>query len=808
MNKYLYSLTLKVLAFILYIGMIGMAGCSDDTTPQVPSHPDSPEPTPTSGVFPDSVDTAMVFSEDFWRNPPMEFRPYVRWWWPGGSVVTSQLDHEISSLAEHGFGGVEIQPVLLGLTPEEIVTDPEIRTVGTYEFFNKVLIAAEKSLIAGLGFDITMGSGWSTGVPDAEDAAEKQLLMANLRITGPRDYNSPLPVPDPPAYRKRVNVIMNAVGPFDENLDLVAVTAARILDGAANTPVLDSFIDISEFAANGYLIWDIPEGEWMVFAFYQNNTSHAPAGAAYPGRWFDALIVDHLDSSGAGKLIDNYANPLLKALGDNPPDTIFIDSFEMIGELPWTTQFLDRFQELKGYDLSPFLPLMFMIDGESKYTQITDLMAGYGLRPTYFSSDDTGIRVREDYEEVRGILFLEGFFVPMIEWGHENGVEMRMQAQGGWADYLDAFQLADIPESEALFALGAFDFLKLASSAAHVCGSKWVGSESFITLSPDPESITLEDFYRLGNKALSAGINRIIYHGFPYGYVRENGEKWYPLSGEGGTVRVGPVSFTSWISEDHPEWPNLKAFNEYLSRLSYALSCGSHQADIAWLYPEWEYPDNVMGTDEESPISRSLRQSGFVYDRISRRNLEGATLLDDQFVIGEAEYPTLVINDLEVASPEMMTAIEKLVDAGIPVLVKGDLPDRAYGFADYQHRDEEVKKIIERMQDRITFVQNESEFGVRLSDMGIEPALTPTDGSQLVFMPECRSTAQGYILALFNESDDIQTQTIDVRIPAQTIQVLDPQTGDIVGQATSDQSGNLSIEITIDAHRSVVLLAD
>ena len=37
-----------------------------------------------------------------------------------------------------------------------------------------------------------------------------------------------------------------------------------------------------------------------------------------------------------------------------------------------------------------------------------------------------------------------------------------MQAHGGFGDYLDAYAVADIPESESLFAGGDYDFLKLA----------------------------------------------------------------------------------------------------------------------------------------------------------------------------------------------------------------------------------------------------------------------------------------------------------------------------------------------------------
>ncbi len=783
--------------FVLYLVLIilcmisvAISGCSDKETAT---------PIPTVVTAPEEV-----FNETLWDHPPMDNRPYVRWWWPGGDVQEEQLKSDLELLKESGFGGVEIQPLLLGLTPEEIENNPNIRTVGTPEFFEKVRIASEEARKLGLGFDVTLGSGWSTGVLNASSAAEKQLLMSSLEMVGPAQFEGPLPMPDPPAYRERVNAIMDVVGPFDENLTLVAATAAKVIEGNPAIPVLDSFTDITAFVDKGNLFWDIPEGTWKIFAFYENNTSHAPVAAAYPGIWHDALIIDHFDSSGAQKLIENYGDPLLDALGEYAPDAVFVDSFEMVGDLPWTSSFRDQFEQAKGYDITPFLPLLFQKNGESKYTQMTDLMAGLTLTPVYTSTGEVAMRVREDYEEVRGKLFLENFVTPIIDWVHANDVELRMQAQGGWADYLDTYQLADIPESEALFAAGTFDFLKLASSGAHISGRKFVGLESFIRLSSDPQSITLEEFYRLGGKALSAGVNRIVYHGFPYSYIRESGERWYPFSAEPGTLRAGPIPFTSWISKDHPVWPDLASFNEYLARLSYAMSCGSHKADIAWLYPDWEYPDDLMNSVDECEISLALKRAGFVHDRISRQNLADAVAIGDQFEVGAAQYKGLLISDLDVATPEMMSSIENLADAGIPVIVVGDLPDRAPGFNDYEQRDMATRQIADRLQSKVAFVKDKGSVGMQMRESGIQPVLIPSDGSELAFSLERREVAEGNVMMLFNASDEERTQMLDILLPAKQIQLLDPKAGEIVMETTSSE--RFSIKVTIPAGRSVVLI--
>ncbi len=804
MNKWFNIILFKTLPMVLVMVSLTVPGCNNEVNQNgTPASDTAVSPSITSTPFtPEDV-----FDIALWNDPPMENRPYVRWWWPGGAVEEDRLKSDLDILVQSGFGGVEIQPLLLGFTQEEIGNNPNIRTVGTPEFFEKVRLASQEAHKIGMGLDVTLGSGWSTGVPDASEAAEKQLLMSNLEVKGPIQYEGSLPIPDPPAYRDRINAIMDVVGPFDENLTTVAVTAAKIVAIESETPVFDLFVDITEFVKNGNLKWDVPDGTWQIFTFYQNNTNHAPVGGAYPGKWHEAFIIDHFDSSGAQKLIDNYGNPLLNALGKHSPDAIFIDSFEMVGELPWTSRFRDQFKQETGYDITPFLPLMFQKNGESKYTRMTDLMGGLELTPIYTSTDDIAIRIREDYEEVRGRLFLEEFCRPIIDWGHANGIELRMQAQGGWADYLDTYQMADIPETEALFAMGTFDFFKLAASGAHISGNKFAGSESFIRLSGNPHAITLEDFYMFGGKALSAGINRIVYHGFPYSYIRENGEGWYPLSGEAGTLRAGPISFTSWISENHPVWPNLPEFNQYLARLSYATSCGNHKSDIAWLYPDWEYPDNPMDSGDESEISLSLKHSGFVYDRISRQNLTDAIAEGNEFAVGEARYEALLISELDIATPEMMASIEKLADAGVPIIVLKELPNRAPGFFDYEQRDAATQQIADRLQPKVMYATDESSIGIQLMELSIQPALIPSDDSKLVFAPEHRTTANEDILMLFNESAEAQTQILDILLPAKQVQVLDPQTGSIITEITPNQQGQLSIDLSIPAGRSVILIA-
>mgnify|MGYP001432264918 CR=1 FL=1 len=63
---------------------------------------------------------------------------------------------------------------------------------------------------------------------------------------------------------------------------------------------------------------------------------------------------------------------------------------------------------------------------------------------------------------------------------------------------------------------GSFDFLKLASSAGNIANRKIVSSESFIKIDFNYNSLKFDDYERLAGNAFAAGINQIVFHGYPY----------------------------------------------------------------------------------------------------------------------------------------------------------------------------------------------------------------------------------------------------------------------------------------------------
>lgn len=742
-----------------------------------------------------------IFSAEWFAEPPSEFRPQTRWWWPGGAVDEATLRDQLRSFAEVGYGAVEIQPFMSAITYADLRGDARIRTVGDANFLERLHSAACASQELGLAWDLTFGSGWSTGSSGIEENSERQLVLAELMLEGPSSYDGPLPDAEPPAWIQGTNDILPAIDGFDDALALVAVLGAGVIEEPeGRAVVLGDTVDLRSQVQAGTLTWEVPSGPHRVFAVYENRTQHFPAGNAYSGELEEARIIDHLDRRGVEAFLEREFSAWMDAVADCPPRSVFIDSFELVGELPWTSSFGAVFQEHLGYDIAPLLPFLFLKGGESEYLT---LLFGEGL-PIYGLANERGLRAREDYEEVRGALFGRELIDIAKEWLSEHGVELRLQAHGGYADVLDAYAMADVPEAESLYAGGSYDFLRLSASAAHVGGKRYVSNETFPSVGA--LSLSENEARLLMGRAFSAGINRLVHHGNAYPYFHQDGQRWYPFHPlPDSAFTTGPLDIAFDIHPGADIWASLRALNAWSARLSYALSRGSAVAEVAWLYPEWRvrnFPSfGVEPGANESQISVALRRAGFSYDRISRRALSSSTSVDGILSVGEASFQALLIEDVHAADPEMLEAIEQAVAAGVPVVWMGELPSRAVGLADAEVRDAEVNARVATLQAAITLVASVEEIPAAISNAGVTPPLRPVDAGGMQISVEHRRVVDGDVYFLFNESFAARTEQIRIDGAFGEARLLDPETGATIAKNLQDDV----LTVTLEGARGVIL---
>src|SRR5580692_11795269 len=129
---------------------------------------------------------------------------------------------------------------------------------------------------------------------------------------------------------------------------------------APESAVIDqrSVVDLSDkLGADGTLDWDVPEGNWTILRMGYSltgamNRPATPAGSGYE--------VDKLNATYVAQYFHGYMDPINQALGDLTGTTlryVTMDSWEA-GMQNWTDDMIAEFKRLRGYDPTPWMPVL------------------------------------------------------------------------------------------------------------------------------------------------------------------------------------------------------------------------------------------------------------------------------------------------------------------------------------------------------------------------------------------------------------------------------------------------------------------
>ena len=117
-------------------------------------------------------------------------------------------------------------------------------------------------------------------------------------------------------------------------------------------------MDLTEkLKPDGTLVWNVPEGEWIVVRTGYTTTGRkvsctTEGGAGPEMDWLDARAMDLHFKSMAEVLLSDSAPLVGKSL-----KYLHDDSWE-VGLPNWTRGFLAEFRKYRGYDALPYLPVL------------------------------------------------------------------------------------------------------------------------------------------------------------------------------------------------------------------------------------------------------------------------------------------------------------------------------------------------------------------------------------------------------------------------------------------------------------------
>jgi len=649
--------------------------------------------------------------EAAFRSPPKEARARLRWWWPGGAVTDAELNREIALIDTAGFGGAEIQALAPNFASLSAAEKATVNDYAEPPFFGHVRAAADAARARGLSLDYTFGSAWPSGGGTAipPEKALVELAMARTEVTGASAGPTKLAIPSRTKrlgalsmFDARVKDPKFADWParMDAQAKIVAVVAMRGTapelkpappgamgfelypwKDAAASGTLDATSAIvltDKLRPDGTLDWTPPPGTWQVFVFKQYASNVGVLGSAGQG---PQLILDHMDPAAFAAHAARVGDPL----GARPSGirSTFVDSLELMQDLPWGRHFLDEFRRRRGYNLAPYLPLTLQPGWMQAWGE-------YWSLPYFEAGDALAERVRADYRRTVSDLMFDGFLKPFVAWNHAHGLKAKFQAHGGAIDILRGYGIADIPETEDLVHDADPYFMRFARSAADLYGKPIVSAESLVW-KDRPYDVTPDELRRRADLIFAGGVNSMILHGLDYRLPDQKWPGWHAFQ-----PSPFALGFSNMFAESNPIWAGIPTLARYLARMQAVLQQGRPVVPVAYFYGQTGY---YVGIEDKGAgrqaAEKAFLAGGYDFDRINPDAIADARVVGHALVAeGGARYPALVLPPLDGIRAETAEAVASFAKAGLPIFFMDHVPSRDEGLADASRRDVRVRAAV------------------------------------------------------------------------------------------------------------------
>ena len=424
--------------------------------------------------------------------------------------------------------------------------------------------------------------------------------------------------------------------------------ATPSVDAGAAVAKSDVIDLTAKMHSDGTLDWTPPAGDWVVLRFGYSllGITNHPATAEATG-----LEVDKLNSGFVKKYMDGYLDSYKETvgadwMGKRGIKYVITDSWEA-GSQNWTDDMLAQFKKHRGYDPTPWLPVLAGQVVES--AEASDRFL-WDFRKTIGD-----LIADEHYGQVQASIKARG----MGHYGesHESG-------RAFVADGMEVKKLNDIPMSamwtqtptvnNIQYGYNADD--RESASVAHIYGQNIAAAES-MTAAAAPWAWSPATLKPTADQELLSGINRFVIH--------ESAHQ--PLIDKKPGLTLGP--FGQWFNRNETWAEQAKPWIDYLSRSSYMLQQGHFGADLVYFYGEDSNLTAIFG-DKAPDIP-----AGYGFDYINADGLihELAVTGDRITTKSGMNYRVLGLDPYSKhMSLPVLRAIHKLVEQG--AIVAGPKP--------------------------------------------------------------------------------------------------------------------------------------
>jgi hypothetical protein len=512
--------------------------------------------------------------------------------------------------------------------------------------------------------------------------------------------------------------------------------------------------------------------------------------------------VDKLSRVHTDSYLDGYVGRLAKALGPyfgRSFQYLLMDSWE-VGVENWTDDMVAEFRQRRGYDPTPYFPVL----------------AGYVVK-----SADVSDRFLWDFRRTIADLVSEEHYGSISRYALGHGLkgvyaEAIGVEQPTTGDGLQAKGQVSIPMGE--FVLEPWRLpggretnradLKEAASAAHIYGKPLAGAEAFTTTETGPWAQAPYDLKPYADWAFSLGINRFVIHTSAHQPFTDDAHRpGVTLGGAGQNYNRN----NTWAEQS-------VAFNDYLSRCSYLLQQGHFVADVLYYYGE----DAPVVVPYWKAIEPHLA-TGYDCDWINTEVLLKAAIKEGRVALPSGiSYRLLVVpNDVTRLTLPVIRKLQELVAGGAVLLAPH--PGLSPSLTGYPAADDSILTIanavwgnyggIRRYHEKIghSFGKGMVYSGISMEDVMQELGLQldfgytrPDLDDTVVWIHRRTGDAEIYFVA--NQQPHGMNFIGRFRVAGKEVEFWHPDNGQIEPAAYTMQDGRTTVPIHLDPRGSVFVV--
>lgn len=514
-----------------------------------------------------------------------------------------------------------------------------------------------------------------------------------------------------------------------------------------------------------------------------------------------SYIVDHFSTRGAQTTIDFWEKHILndsetRQLLSEVGKYAWEDSIEIESKISWTPSLPEKFQQVAGYDIRKYLPLIQFGNNNP------------GVQPSYpgdiqcvLDTQDAGQGVVNDYREALAQGYQE-YLNTIKEWTSPLGLEYSAQISYNLPLDMEAsIAHADGPECESLAFNDNIDGYRQFSGVANVAQKGVISNEMGADIRTAFRLSVAHLLWQI-NRAFAGGVNQIVLHGQTYS------GNYYD------TTWPGYASFFMLFGESYndkqPAWqhsyPDMIA---HASRNQFVLRQGMPRTDVAFLNKD-SVTDPQLGTVY---AGSDLVDAGYTYSYLSPDNqdMDDIRVENGLLAPGSPAYRAIVVARHQNVTLESVKKLQQFAQAGLPVILSGGLPGYypSGNASDTVARQRAVTTALHSLQrTENVYTTGTHQVSQRLTAIGIHPRVRiQTNGTWYPVYRTDNATDIDYVF-LFSESTSkaLSKGTITVQTTKRPY-ILNSWSGNRspVVHYQVNNNGTITIPLTLAANQTTVL---